>query len=86
MDNIPDMFGLILLGGICSLTVVLVTLKIIGIIHWSWWLVSMPIWVTSMPLWTPAFLVVAIVIILVATDFMSLGLRLIRVIPNDSNL
>jgi hypothetical protein len=27
-----------------SLTLVFITLKLCGIIHWSWWLVLAPIW------------------------------------------
>lgn len=32
------------IGVIALLGVVFVTLRLLGIIHWSWWLVTLPFW------------------------------------------
>lgn len=39
------------------LTLIFITLKLCGVIHWSWW------WVT-LPLWGPLMIVVAVLLIL----------------------
>lgn len=45
------------IGFIGSLTIVFITLKLLGKITWSWWWVLSPIWITTI------FVVVVLVII-----------------------
>ena len=35
------------MGFVGLLTIVFITLKLIGIIHWSWWWVLSPIWIST---------------------------------------
>lgn len=48
------------LGFIDALTLIFITLKLIGIIDWSWWWVLSPIWITLLI----AIIIVIIVVII----------------------
>lgn len=47
--------------GVCGvLGIVFVTLKLVGVVHWSWWYVTMPFWGGF-----AIFLVIALMLLLV---------------------
>lgn len=59
MDNSQTSSGIGFSG---LLTIVFITLKLIGTIHWSWW------WVLS-PVWIPAALVLGVFVLLFLTAY-----------------
>lgn len=54
------------IGFVGLLTIVFITLKLTGVITWSWWWVLSPLWITS--LLVVAILVVGFLIYLIAKD------------------
>jgi len=52
------------IGFVGLLTIVFITLKLIGVIHWSWWWVLSPLWITALVV--AAILVIGFGIYLIA--------------------
>lgn len=52
------------LGFVDTLTLIFITLKLIGIIDWSWWWVLSPIWITLL-----VAIIIVIIVVIVSEIF-----------------
>lgn len=57
------------------LFVVLLILKLVSVIHWSWWIVTLPLWV-GIALWvglTTIGAVLVVGVVMLCTGFLAIG-------------
>lgn len=57
--------------------IVFLVLKVMGIVGWSWWIVTLPLWIT--PAVVISFLIIAFAIVLICLLVYFLGLLIISI-------